>query len=44
MKFLDSELFVYIHYRRNGWYINGILLFKGVLYFTHEAGILVDLS
>ena len=27
---LDSELFVYLRYKLNGWYINGILIHEGV--------------
>ena len=44
MKPLDSELFIYIRYDLNGWYINGILLHEVVWYFMHEAVILVYLS
>ena len=30
MNILDYELFEYIRYKLNGWWVNGILLYKGV--------------
>ena len=41
---LDSELFRYLCYKLNSWYINGVLIHEEVWYYTHKAGILVDLS
>ena len=41
MKPLDSELFGYLRYKLNGWWVKGILLCKGVRHCMHKADILV---
>ena len=41
MKPLYSELFGYLHYKFNGWWVNGNLLCDGFWDYAHEAGILL---
>ena len=43
MKSLDSELFIYLHYKLNGWWVKGILLCEEILDYTYEAFILIIL-
>ena len=35
MKPLDSELFIYLHYKLNGWWVKGILLCEEILDYTY---------
>ena len=41
-KLLEYELFQYLRYKLNPWYINGIILCEGVKDYTHEGVTLED--